>query len=467
MKYLLVLLINLSGCAAFAQKETFDIITFVAPKGWNKTTQANSLGFSVTNERTRTWAQIGIYKSTDSKGSADADFQSEWEQLGIKPYGVGAKPMAMESHLVSGWNQVSGAGQFMFNGDTVAFILSTVSDGIRCTSITMMSNTQDYGNVLTEFISSVNLPTREPAARNPVSQNTPAQNNGTPAAPVKTAPPVSSGFQFGSTNFDDGWVSVIREDWVEVTRRNVIVRLHYPNPEANITGDPEPVIAHAWNKLVAPRYSSLQNYKAFSDLQDWQRPYLGTGMLTNREGKRVYVAIFRKGSNDWVEVETPDKQVFVNEFGFDPDALSSYVDSEVWAKLLLLPGYNKFAIGENDLTGKWSSDFSSSMQYYNSYTGFYAGYSAFQSHETFTFGPGKAYNWKLIMVQSVNGASAADQGASAGAYKFNNNWQIWFSKIDKGPKTYDAYFSAVKGGRILNLKSIDYGGYNAYGKVGE
>jgi hypothetical protein len=47
-----------------------------------------------------------------------------------------------------------------------------------------------------------------------------------------------------------------------------------------------------------------------------------------------------------------------------------------------------------------------------------------------------------------------------------NNWQINFSDLEGKPKTYNAYFSCIKGGaRILWLQDTGYGGYSGYGKM--
>ena len=38
----------------------------------------------------------------------------------------------------------------------------------------------------------------------------------------------NSDFAFTTTNFDDGWTSTAKEDWVEVTKANIKVLIHYP-----------------------------------------------------------------------------------------------------------------------------------------------------------------------------------------------------------------------------------------------
>ena len=60
------------------------------------------------------------------------------------------------------------------------------------------------------------------------------------------------------------------------------------------------------------------------------------------------------------------------------------------------------------------------------------------------------------------------QGAkSSGTFSLVSNWQIKFSDIEGKPKTYNAYFSCVKGARILWLEDAAYTiGYTGYGKGG-
>ncbi len=58
------------------------------------------------------------------------------------------------------------------------------------------------------------------------------------------------------------------------------------------------------------------------------------------------------------------------------------------------------------------------------------------------------------------------QGAkSDGRQSLPNNWQIHFSDLEGKPKTYNAFFSCVKGARILWLEDSAYAtGYTGYGK---
>lgn len=441
--------------AGFAQQETYDIITFTPPKGWKKTNLENLISLSTTNNSKGGWAQIGIVKSTASKGTVDADFENEWKELVVKPYqeyGVTEQPLGIDTQSLSGWKIWTGLGKFVFNKDTVVVLLNTFSDGQRCASLTLMSNTTDYGVVLDEFLASIQL----------------AQASELPKDASTTPPPVSTpsntGFQFNTTNFDDGWKSVVKEDWVEATKGNIKVLLHYPREEdKKYYSQYDERVSVFWNLLVAPRYSNLRDYQSPRYMISFEPGYFAAGYLTdNTTGKDVWVALFSKGKSGWMEVITPDKKTFVDNFGVDqPDVYFSE-----WDRLANLSGLNRFAIGENDLTGKWSDNFYGSTSYYNVYTGLYAGSTTFTSRVDFTFKSNKTYNWNLVMAQGATGSNTkVDQAKASGTWKLLGNWQIWCSEIERRPVTYNAYFSCIKGGRILWLQDTGYGSYTAYGKV--
>jgi hypothetical protein len=128
--------------------------------------------------------------------------------------------------------------------------------------------------------------------------------------------------------------------------------------------------------------------------------------------------------------------------------------------------YNKFAVDAADFKGKWTSDFTGIQQLYNIYTGNYAGMQMNQSNEEFVFGEGGSYNWKLLVVNGMAGNANFNQVASSGTITVVNNWQIHCTKIESGPKTYNAFWSCIKGARILNLLDAQYPGSGIYTKYG-
>lgn len=466
MKKYLLMLICFGTFHCIAQTETFDLATYTPPSeqdGWKKEVKENVVIYTKTDNVKRTWCQIGIYSSTASKGSIEADFDSEWQILAANPYQIKEAPKSGGIQEAEGWKIKVGSGTFTFNNSDAQAILSVMSGNGRVVSILAINNSQDYMSQIKSLLESVSLTIP--------NSNSVADKNTNPVTPEESNTTVSqSGFAFSTTNFDDGWTSSIKEDWVEVTKGNIKVLIHFPKDGTIFAADPEPLTTAAWNILVAPRYSNLKNYKT-SYIEDYKRPYFGTGYATENEtGKPVFVVIFRRGGG-WMEVVTPDNNSFAQEFGFNPEsirwgAISQYsggwvldrsngstvnADPEIFDKLDNMFNRNKFAVAASDLnnTGEWKDSFSSNTYYTNYYTGVSAGMSTYSSSEWFVFKAGYNYHWQLVAANSYGGVMDVAQAKSDGTFKSLNNWQMYFSDMEGKPKTFDVYFTAIKGGRVL------------------
>jgi hypothetical protein len=467
MKYFLSLL--LIGClTASAQPITYDIANFTLPKGWTKTVENNSAVQYTKQEGTK-WAQVSVYKNTTSLGSPDADFDSEWEKLVVIPYKAEGAPVKTPVENAMGeWKKISGSGKWNFNGKEVTTTMTTFTGYGACISFVINISDPKFTAVCNEVLASVQLQqvntgTTEPTGT--ITENpTPPVNNPTTS--------IQTGYKFNSTTFDDGWVSTIQEDWVQVEKGPIKVLIHYPKEGTIFPADPDVLTTAAWNILVAPRYSGLSNFKT-SYVQDYKRPYFGTGYATETiSGQQKLVVLFRRGGG-WIEVICPDNATFTREFGFNPESIawgkvSEYsggwvvtnsagtivnADPEVFNKLENMVTYNRFAVAASDLdgTGKWNAGYSSNTFYANYYTGAYAGMTTYSSSQWFDFKAGQKYHWELVAANSGMGQIQTAQAKSDGSFKSINDWQLLCSNIEGKPKTYDAYFTAIKGGRVLWL----------------
>jgi len=439
--FLLLLCISVSN--VLAQTQTFDLVQYTAPASWTKTEKENILVYSLVNNDNSTWCQIGILRSTSSKGSIDADLQSEWDELAAKQYQIKDSMQASPAAEADGWKIKAASGKFVFNDQPAAVLLTTFSGFNRCVSIIATTNSEKYIADIQDFIGAVDL-LKTVEKTNSIIVSTPTAN---------------TNYAFSTTTFDDGWVSVVKEDWVEVTKGSITVLIHYPREGTIIAADPEPAVNAAWNILVAPRYSNLKNYKVVSPSLDYERAYAGSGMLTsNTSGKEVYVTLFRKGNSGWLECIAPDKKSFIAAFGIDIDAVSWDAESSIWTSLRNMCNYNRFAVAASDFSGRWEDRFASNTFYTNVYTGLSAGMSSYSSSQFFEFGKAQTYKWELVVADSYGGRSKFASATGKGKFTILNNWQIAFSDIEGKPKKYDAYFSCVKGDRILFLNDAEFPG---------
>jgi hypothetical protein len=428
-KILLFAICAIAG-KAYAQKESFDLVSFTPPKEWKKEIQENFISYTITNKVKNTWCRIAVIKSTISKGNIELDFASEWQELVVVPYKTNGAPTTNDVQEKQGWKIKAGAGKFVFGNSDALAMLTTISGYSRCVSIVTITNDQGYLKNIGTFISSVDLKK--------------------PDAQKITTPVASSGFAFTTTTYSDGWVATAEADWVLVAKGTTKVLIHYPNKKADtynsvlLDG-----LKNAWDVLVAPRYSSASNMQ-FKSTGGWEPIEFGEADMVERTtGKTVHVVLFKKnysnGSGKYVEFITPDKQSFEHEFG----AYNESMAGSGFEKMENMAFLNKFAVAATDLSGKWTSNFSGAIQYVNAYTGFDAGMDTHASAENYQFSSGKMYKWDLAVASGPVGNIRFQTVKSNGVFTMNGNWKVNFSDIEGKPRSYDVFFSCIKGLRIL------------------
>ena len=246
-------------CAAnvFAQKQTFDITTFTPPKGWKKQAAESAIQFSKENTAKGTYCLITLYKSVPGTASSKENFDLAWTSIVKEMVTVSTAPEMQPAAIEDGWEAQSGYSPFESDGSKGIVVLVTSSGFQKMVNIIILTNTDVYEKDMSAFLVSVNF--KKPIAGkntgNTKKKLVEPQKNNLP--PAKT-----SGFAFTTTNFDDGWNSTVQEDWVEVTKSNIKVKvlIHYPNKNADaynsvlLDG-----LKNAWDILIAPRYSSATN----------------------------------------------------------------------------------------------------------------------------------------------------------------------------------------------------------------
>ncbi len=425
----------------FAQKETLDLITYTPPKGWKKETKPAVITYSITNITKRIWCQIGIYKSSISKGNIQQDFESEWDVLITKPNNKEPQDAGNVVKEIGGWKIKTGRGKFTFNNTQPIAVLTTMSGYNRVVSIVATTNSLDYMPAIEQLLASVEM--KKPSTDNPVQQQTTQSNN---------PPTANSKFTFTTTNFDDGWVGTEQPDWVRVTKGNTVVLIHYAQPNIRDFNNLDESTAFVWNTIVVPRYSNISNlwvrkkWYADGDFMN-AKYYAGADLRENATGKKVHVVLYKSGNaGKWIEFITPDKSSFQNQF-----SVVYQQDGTNWDKLSAMANYNKFAVAAGDLPGNWKSSSGAGIEYYNVYTGNSMGMASASSTTEFIFQPGGSYTSVYKGVDGFNGnnryAGETNKGKS-----IVSNWEMKLTNRFKGAtETFTIQFEAVKGGRILHM----------------
>ena len=442
-KYFLSVLLILAWSCSYPQQQTFDITTFTQPKSWKKQVTENAVQLSKEDPSTGGYCMITVFKAAPGTTNSKENFDLAWTSVVKEMVAVPTVAVMQPPATENGWDVESGYAPFESDGSKGIVVLVTSSGFEKMVNIIILTNTDTYEKDVTAFLESVNLKKLSNEQANKPTTNTVKPQ---PVKPVGKA----SGFAFSTTNFDDGWKSVEKTDWVEVTKGKIKVLIHYPNKKADAYNSVVmDGLKNAWNILIAPRYSNASNME-FKPITGWQTiEFAEADMTDNNSGQKVHVVFFKmnysNGSGKYLEFITSDKQSFEKEFGPYHQTTSG------WEKMENVAFRNKFAVAASDLQGKWTSDFSGAIQYVNAFTGFDAGMDTHASAENFIFGNGKSYQWDIGVASGQTGNIKFQSAKSKGSFSLPSNWQVKFSDISGKPRTYNAYFSCIKGLRILWL----------------
>lgn len=452
---------KISSCLLFffsltyvtAQKENFDLSSYTPPKSWKKQSAETAVQFTKEDAAKGTYCMITLFKAVQGSTSSKENFEMAWTSIVKEMVTVANAPEMQAPATENGWEAQSGFAPFEKDGNKGVVILVTSTGFEKMVNIVIMTNTDAYEKDMTAFLESVVL--KKPAAANNKLPAVQAAAN--KPAPVNQPAVATNGFAFTTTNFDDGWTSNVKEDWVEVTKANIKVLIHYPNKKADdYNPDLLGGLKNAWDVLVAPRYTSAANFE-FKPLYSWQSiEFAEADCVEKNSGKTVHVVFFKKnysgGAGKYLEFITPDKISFEQGFG----AYNKEASADSWDKIASMANYNKFAVAASDLRGKWTSNFTGIQQYVNAYTGANAGMDTHSSSQKFEFGNGNSYKWEIAVASGFVGNIKFQGAKSSGKFSMPSTWQIYFPDMEGKPKTYNAFFSCIKGARILWIDDTAY-----------
>lgn len=440
MKKLVTLFIIFLGAnPSFAQTQTFDIVTYTPLTGWNKEIKDFAASYSKTNNKTKSWCRITIYKSIKSSGDPATDYNSEWNELIVKNnYGV-ATPPKPEVEIEDGWTSNSGVSVFKFENKEAYSLLSTISGYGVEVSIMVLMNSQEFMKDVEKMLASLDL--KKPDIQ-PIEVEDKTTQPILPTQPAITKAPGNNGISMSTTNFDDGWVAQPFADYVRVTKGNITVLLHYQveiTEELRNTGDVE---GNLFDRFIQPRYTVSNIRKYNNESYCYFCVYFYEADVIEKSTGKKYHAGFRilteNGRSRCIEILSPSAQEFQKEF---PNQ----------EKIAALTGYNKFAITQADLLGTWEESGGSYVNMYSTTTGAYAGMNTASSAHKFIFKSDGTYfsNHKGAMGM-VGSMSFFDQKYN-GTY-IVTNWDLTATKRFEGKTdVFWAEFEAVHGGRVLHF----------------
>jgi hypothetical protein len=294
----------------------------------------------------------------------------------------------------------------------------------------------------------------------PMPSGQPVQTTeiGVATMPVVPQSPLPSGFQFNTSNFNDGWNSFIQENWILVEKGNARVYLYYvlPYNSDNFSGTGVMERDYYWDNYVTKQFNVTgKSYNDAGEFVSSLKPKYVEGSGTDlRTGETRYIAMTLAIAPNAAMVTVasfPDEQSFRQQFPRANDKYSS--------DLMSMSRYNKFAIGANDLLGTWQSGGTQMTQWYDAITGAYAGATMASSSATFQFLGNGSYNSTHNGATGAIGAMNTFQQEYKGSYTVTN-WNVTATNRYEGrTDNFDAHFQAVRGGRLLYMNDKRGGEY--------
>ncbi|MFI5156599.1 MAG: hypothetical protein ACHQEM_10450 [Chitinophagales bacterium] len=142
-----------------AQTETFDLASFVPPKGWQRIEKNGILAFSNsrTNGRLTSFCQIFLFPSKESPNDPMRNFEAEWQLHVAGPTGVTTKPQVNSDKDNVGWTSVVGKIPVTKEGATYTVMLITTSGFGKLMTVMVNIAGQDYSQDVQIFFDSMDL----------------------------------------------------------------------------------------------------------------------------------------------------------------------------------------------------------------------------------------------------------------------------------------------------------------------
>jgi len=135
-------------------KETFDIATFQAPKGWQKQASKDSIEFSTEDKATGAYCLIKIVKSLPGLGSSKENFDAAWQTIVKETVTPTSAPQMQPSNNPEDWKIEMGSAPFEKDGLKGVVVLVTASGYGKMMNAVVFTNTQAYEPQITAFLES-------------------------------------------------------------------------------------------------------------------------------------------------------------------------------------------------------------------------------------------------------------------------------------------------------------------------
>lgn len=155
--FLLSLLLVMS-CKVLAQKQTFDVVSFASPKGWQQQKSEAGIQLSIADKKTGDYGIAVITKAKVSYASANENFNNDWDKLVKAAVTIATAPSISDMGIEAGWNCITGQADYVDGNNKGQATLITATGYGQTVSVVIMTNTSKYQEEILAFVNSLELP---------------------------------------------------------------------------------------------------------------------------------------------------------------------------------------------------------------------------------------------------------------------------------------------------------------------
>ncbi|MBK0383461.1 hypothetical protein I5M32_10870 [Pedobacter sp. SD-b] len=158
MKHLLLfIMILFLAMGLFAQKQSFDVVNYEMPRGWDKIETENGVQLSTKDDGKGNYAAAVIVRSVASTKLPNDNFSSSWKSLVQGTVKVLEAPTISDMDIENGWTCIIGQANYTDGHIKGLVTLVTATANSKMVNIVLITNTNKYQNELLAFINSVEL----------------------------------------------------------------------------------------------------------------------------------------------------------------------------------------------------------------------------------------------------------------------------------------------------------------------
>gem|GEM_PF-4320283 len=148
---------------SFAQKNSFGILNYTIPSGYELIKNDNVLTYYKENKSTGAYCNFFLYKLMDTKGCTKQCFDFCWENLLQKPFKTGAAANLQPEANIKGWQFLLGTAKYPDNGIITLAVQITFNGENNMQNVIILSNSDSYKTDIENFIAGADVVKEIPA----------------------------------------------------------------------------------------------------------------------------------------------------------------------------------------------------------------------------------------------------------------------------------------------------------------